>query len=730
MDLISEKIIKLNLKSKIILLFLFLIIVFSFWTLFLKDILNDIETITYDWRSKIAAEKSIRQITQSKHDKDIIIIAADDDTTKILENYKGISPGRWPWSRKIWGDVVNFINKGNPEAIVFDLKFEGSQGNSKPDIQADNFFADSIKNKNIVIATALSHPRNSQKANKLLVMLEEQLQKKNKTIKTASNESVDNYLSQVYSLLYKRSFLPENLVLSPSKNYYADKTYGNKQAREFHDQITFYERSSIYPKFITSVDHLGVINLKQNNSLVFRDHIPVYKLVQKDKTIYLPSLAFAAVLSVIPDEEKTPFIIKKDKIILGKRHIPIDKQGSFLINWHGVGGTYNNIPVARVILSSAEQRGKLKKIRKIDRISPEFFKDKIVIIGQTSAGTDIHPTPVSSVYPGPEIIATAIDNILNDANTLNPDRRKFIKKSPVLADLIITIFLCFLICAAMIKSRTNSLKISIFSLIITFYLFLAVFMFVIPEIRIWLNITYPIIFMILSGIGSYAYLAYNENKERKQVELMFGKFVSPQILEKLLNEKKEISRTARRKVMTVLFSDIRNFTTMSEQIPADEVVSMLNEYMTEMVEIILSHNGTLDKYIGDAIMAFYNDPVEMEDHPLKAVLTAIDMQKRLYQMNIEWKKQNKPILNIGIGINTGEMVVGHMGSQRVVDYTVIGDNVNIASRIESLTKEYNAGILITESTNEMVKDKVETEFVAELSVKGRKNKVKIFKIVY
>ena len=234
--------------------------------------------------------------------------------------------------------------------------------------------------------------------------------------------------------------------------------------------------------------------------------------------------------------------------------------------------------------------------------------------------------------------------------------------------------------------------------------------------------------MLITGAATYSYQMYINSLERKYVENLFGKFVSPQVLEKLLTEKKNISMEGQRKIMTVLFSDIRGFTELSETTPADEVILILNEYLTEMVEVILKHNGTLDKYIGDAIMAFYNDPIEMEDHALRAVKTAVEMKETLDKLNKKWKSEGKPVLNMGIGINTGEMIVGHLGSPRLVDYTVIGDNVNLASRIEGLNKEYGTNIIIGEATYEEVKDDIEAVYLDECKVKGKQNAVKIYSV--
>ncbi len=716
-------------KNLLLILISSIIVIGVCWSLFLKDILSDIETITYDWRAKIATEQNTLGIALSKHDPDIILLAAGDDTIKILENYPEINPGRWPWPRKVWGDAVNFIYEGNPGAIVFDLKFEGIQGDSQADILSDRHFADSVKGKNVVIATALSLPRSSEKVAASIDWLDDQMKKQGKSINSASNEAIDKYLQEkIFSRIYNQSALQGRFAIIPEQNYYEGLPYGNELDREFIDHITFYEKTSLFDKLVRSAGYMGVINLQQSENVVFRNHVPLYRLVHADGISFLPSLPLAGALSAIPDEQKTPVRLKKNKLIIGPRHIPLNNEGSILLNWHGPGGTYENISAARVILSAAYKNGEISSIREIDRIAPEYFKDKIVVIGQTSAGTDIHPTPMASVYPGPEIIVTAIDNILNDADTTNPHRRKFIHKSSAAIDIIITLILCFIIGYTMIKSKSNAFKMQIFALVIFSFVLLSIFFFVHPQVRVWLNMTYPLIFMVLTGIGAYAYVTYLENKERKHVEMMFGKFVSPQILDKLLTEKKEISQEGQRKVMTVLFSDIRGFTTMSEQIPADEVIAILNEYITEMVEIILGYNGTLDKYIGDAIMAFYNDPVEMEDHALRAVLTALGMKNKLNELNENWVKQGKAPLSIGIGVNTGDMIVGHMGSHRLVDYTVIGDNVNLASRIESLTKQYGVNILISEPTYEQVKDHVETRYVDEVTVKGKKNAVKVYEV--
>lgn len=177
-----------------------------------------------------------------------------------------------------------------------------------------------------------------------------------------------------------------------------------------------------------------------------------------------------------------------------------------------------------------------------------------------------------------------------------------------------------------------------------------------------------------------------------------------------------------------MFSDIRNFTSISESLPPEEVVNFLNQYFEAMNKVIFKYGGTLDKYIGDAIMCFWNAPVKQEDHYYRAVMCAQEMIEELKNVNKSLELQGKPLIKIGVGIHCGCAIVGNVGSHQIMEYTAIGDTVNIASRIQDLTKEFKSSIIISEVVNELVKDKVETESLGKIVIRGKTKDIELFKI--
>jgi adenylate cyclase len=232
----------------------------------------------------------------------------------------------------------------------------------------------------------------------------------------------------------------------------------------------------------------------------------------------------------------------------------------------------------------------------------------------------------------------------------------------------------------------------------------------------------------LTYITITAFKLIAEQHQTAELRATFGRYVSPQILQHILAHPESVRLGGERRDLTILFSDIRGFTTISEASEPEVVVEMLNEYLTRMVEILLEHGGTLDKFIGDAVMGFWNAPAADPDHPRHAVECAIAMIEETARIRNRWESEGKPALRIGIGVNTGDAVVGNIGAEKVFGYTVIGDAVNLASRLEAKNKDYGTEIIISEFTLARIDSTFETVYLDEVKVKGKERAVRIYQV--
>ena len=395
-----------------------------------------------------------------------------------------------------------------------------------------------------------------------------------------------------------------------------------------------------------------------------------------------------------------------ESVSIGKKNIKTDKFGRVALNYYGKSKLFKYISAVDIF------DNKFKK---------EDIEGKIVLIGTSASGLlDLRATPLESTYAGVEIHATAIENIINDEYLKKFEFEEIANLSAIwLLLILILIFFKFF----------NALKSTIFSAsLVTMYL---VFVFWLFESKmILINIIYP----LSASIGLYMFLSsiyyFFETKQKELIKKKFSKKVSLAVAETLINEDTKDVLEPKEREVSIFFSDIRGFTSISEKLQnPKKVIDFLNFYMTPMAEIITKNGGTIDKFIGDAIMAYWNAPLEVKNHADMAIKSAISQIKRLKKLNIELKKLNFPCIDIGIGINTGLVVVGEMGSSGRSDYTIIGDSVNLASRVEGLCKTYKTNILITEFTKNSLKEEYNIEFVDEVKVRGKKELVKIYKVV-
>ncbi len=385
--------------------------------------------------------------------------------------------------------------------------------------------------------------------------------------------------------------------------------------------------------------------------------------------------------------------------------IPIDKSGNLLINYAGPPSTSNR-----------DKKTTFNVYSYSDIYSGEqiLVKNKIVMIGAFAEGVadDEYLTPFGTTY-GIEIIANTINTILT---------KKFIIKFNNYLYLALLFIISILI--SLVSSNKKILFAYIYSILFIFlYYIFASFLFI--SINVVLEVPKVIIISLLSLMSVIVYRVLTEEKQKKEIKAVFSRFVNPNVVEELLESPPELGGVD--KNITVLFSDIRNFTTLSEKLPPQKTINHLNKYFTAMTEIILKYNGTLDKYIGDEIMCFWGAPKPQDNHAELACKSALEQIKKLKELNKNWSESMK--INIGIGINSGIMTVGNVGSEGRMNYTVIGDNVNLGARLEGVNKTFGTNIIISESTYLLIKDKFNVRELDTIKVKGKKKPVKIYELL-
>ncbi len=351
------------------------------------------------------------------------------------------------------------------------------------------------------------------------------------------------------------------------------------------------------------------------------------------------------------------------------------------------------------------------------RLKEAAFKDKAVFIGATEIGIyDVRPTPVDPITPGVFLHAMVFSNFLLD---------HFIYThtfSNVLAILTMS-FLPFLISG--LREFKKRILFYVLSVILYPSLSYALFSYLSYD----LDLFYPLTTLLLSLISQEGVKVFVTERSVRELRRAFSSYVSSQLLEIISRNPEKLKLGGERRVVTVMFSDIRGFTSLSERLKPEELVNLLNEFLTPMTDIILKNGGMLDKYIGDAIMAVFNAPVDLEDHADRACRSALEMLSSLRDLNVRFRRELGFELEIGIGINTGEAVVGNMGSRQRFDYTAIGDTVNLASRLEGLNKVYQTKIIISEHTRRELRGNFLLRKLDRVIVKGKREPVTIYELL-
>lgn len=624
-----------------------------------------LELLAYDARMNLFLQEKITK------DKRITIINIDEKSLS--------KEGRWPWSRKKMAKLVNQLSEAGAVVIAFDVIFSEPERNSSEEIiEKLSQNPDARKHINYLQQHSDEFDNDKLFSNAL----------KNKDI-------ILGYIAYTKKSGSKGK-LPPPLVIK-NKQDIQNTTFLKLQS--YTANLPLLQDAALNAGYFTlpTTDIDGVIRrfpiVSEINNQVYAslplEVFRIYNLVDTIK-VYHEKINQKNVLTGI-------------EVIAGKI-IPTDGSGHVIIPFRGKAGSYPYISATNILN---------KTFKKTD------IENKIILIGTTAVGLfDLRSVPVQSVYPGVEVHANIISALLDNSFPSEPawaPGANFVFM--LLVGVVLAIGLPLL--SPVMQFIFSILIICILVTVNTWFWY---------SKGLVLSLVSPLFMLFALAIFNFSYGFVSESHRRKNLKDAFSQYIPPELVQQMDKNLSSYAIDGDSREMTVLFSDIVGFTSISEKLTASELKGLLNEYLTPMTEVIFRNNGTIDKYIGDLIMAFWGAPIHDEQHAQHAVISAIEMLNALDRLNKVFKTKNLPPLSVGIGINTGDMNVGDMGSSHRRAYTVIGDSVNLASRLEGLTRYFGVDILISEDTASQLSDKITLLPIGAVKVKGKEEAVKIFSV--
>jgi len=652
------------------------------WATARTGFVETMELKTYDWRVRTTARPT------SPSD-DIVVVSIDDDSLRRMEPIVG----RWPWPRMAHVPVIDFLTRAPAKLIVYDVLFTEADnrrftfgGEIGPDgtlsggeewsgAESDRALAVSIAKAGNVVLAADVRSEGLIDPSKALDVPLDGIPSLNQPYK--AGECVDQrpQLTPPIRALATaaRAIGHSYLVLDP-----------DGPARRMIPFVRVGPRDVPSLPVVAALlaQGLGADSVKVDAAGLWIGRTALPLLEQRVPDFYGP--AGRACRALIPFRGAT--------ITDG---VPAFTEYSF----------YDLVRAETDILQEREAS-----------VEPALFKDRIVVVGASASGTyDVFAVPFGSAAPGAHIHANVIDALL---------RSRTIAPAPAIPTIGGTLL------AALIIGLTGAL---VSPLVLAGVAGIVSMAIVWASLRwftggIWTPLVQPLIAVALVFVGQLSWQYFVEGREKRQVKRLFSRYVPKDVFEQLIADPTRAALGGKRRSMTVLFSDVRGFTAMSERATPEEVVGQLNEYFSRMVRVLFEHHGTLDKFVGDMVMGLFGAPLDNEDHAEHAVQAALAMTRALEELNSEWKAAGRPVLDIGIGISTGEMVAGNIGSDTIMSYTVIGDTVNLGARLESLNKDYGTRIIISEATRVALKGRYDIRPLGEVTVKGKSRPVAIYEV--
>ena len=601
--------------------------------------------------------------------RDIVLVAIDEGSIRQLEPLVG----RWPWPRMVHAHLIDYLARGPAKVIVYDVLF--SERDRRTFTLGDETWTGDKSDAALAEATA--------KAGTVI------------------------HVAEVS----------------------AEVTEGGPAA----ERADWRQARPDWPAVLLPFDELARASRAIGHSLLVLDPDGPVRRAAPFVSVggkAVPSLAVAAAMSATGT---SPAAVAADAgewrlggvtVPLGEQALPSLYDGRerrlarrMLIRYPGPvlsGGkpTYQDYSFYDLFYSQAQLLEGQKP-----NVDPSVFKGKIVVIGTTAPGlSDLFTTPFAvGKMPGMQVHASVIDNVLS---------ARFTRQAPAWSAAA-TLVAAALAVALVSMFSSLWITVAVTVLLVGALVFGSLALF---ERGLWLRLAAPGLGVALASFGGVAYQYLVEGREKRTIKRLFSRYVAPDVFHHLMADPSRARLGGDRREMTVLFSDIRGFTAVTERGRPEDIVGQLNEYFTRMVRVLFEHQGTLDKFVGDLVMALFGAPLDDEDHAEHAVQAALAMRRELAALNREWAARGWPTLDIGIGINTGEMVAGNIGSDTIMSYTVIGDAVNLGSRLEALNKQYGTHVIISDSTRARLKGRYHVRALGEVVVRGKSQPVAIFEV--
>jgi adenylate cyclase len=620
---------------------------------------------------------------------DVVVMAMVDEKSLDRE-------GRWPWPRAKLADLVDRLSQDGAKVIAFDIGFLEPDENSQLQLlsELDAVLGDA-PSRDAKLADFLEASRRRADNDKALA----------DAIGRSEATVVLGYFFHMEGSDREYRATPtevaEQLARIDGSKYPLVSLRGGGAGREIVPRA--YAPEANLPVLTQAAEWSGYFSVQQDADGVVR-WMPMAVAAGDE---LFPPLSMLAAWHFL---DRPALLVRVgpygvEGIELGDRVVPTDESGRLLVNYLGPPRTVPHVSISDVLAGL---------------VPPGTFRDKIVLVGADATGIyDTRTTPFSPVHPGAEIHASVIDNLVTG---------RFVAR-PGWSEVYDVFAIVVLSGVAGVGLWQLSALPSVFFVAALFgaHVFVARELFV--RYGVWLNMVYPLLALVATYVSITVYEYVSEQRERRRLRGAFSQYVAPVVVEEIVKNPSRLQLGGEEKILTVLFSDLKGFTSYSERYTPQQMIELLSEYYARMTERVFACGGTLKEYVGDEMMAIFGAPIDQEDHAARACRAALEMREARRAMSREWAERGRPELHARTGINTGLMLVGNLGSKYRFSYGVLGDNVNLGSRLEGLNKEYGTEILIGDATADAVKDGFVLREIDLVRVVGKEKPTRLYELV-